>query len=49
MPPKPSKSKTNKEKTIETLDNGLVFEGEIKDGEWHGEGIVSHPDGFRHE
>ncbi len=34
----------------ETLENGLTYEGGIKDGEWHGQGIlISHPDGFHYE
>ena len=33
----------------ETLENGLTFEGEIRAGEWHGHGILSHPEGFRYE
>ena len=33
----------------ETLENGLTFEGEIRAGEWHGQGILSHPEGFRYE
>ena len=24
----------------ETLENGLTYEGEIKDGEWHGQGTL---------
>ena len=33
----------------ETLENGLTFEGEIRSGEWHGQGILTHPEGFRYE
>ena len=34
----------------ESFENGLTYEGELKDGEWCGQGIlISHPDGFRYK
>ena len=44
------KSKSKKKIVKEYYENGLTYEGEIKDGEWHGQGIlISQPDGFRYE
>ena len=49
-----SKSKIKNENKLdsvkESFERGLTYEGEIKDGEWHGLGIlISEPEGFRYE
>ena len=39
--------KTKKDQGTQILDNGLVYEGDFKDGEWHGTGKLTHQEGFR--
>ena len=37
------------ERGIKTFDDGAGYEGELRDGEPHGEGVMTWPDGARYE